>query len=142
MYIKIKQLITGGGWFGNEKATQFVPEISTDFAFANVTYFHGWLVASGLVLMLVLLSCRMLFITKKIKDPFGKQLVTGVIALYSIQVFYNLGMSLGLLPFISISLPFISYGLTPAVLNSFIIGVVLSVYRRKDLIPKLENRRI
>jgi cell division protein FtsW (lipid II flippase) len=142
MYIKINELMTAGGWFGNEKAPQFVPEMSTDFAFANVTYYYGWLVASGLVLVLVLLASRMLFMTRKIKDPFGKQLVTGAIALFTIQVFYNLGMSLGLLPFISLSLPFISHGLTPAVLNSFIIGVALSVYRRKDLVSKFESRRI
>jgi cell division protein FtsW (lipid II flippase) len=142
MYIKINELMTAGGWFGNEKAPQFVPEMSTDFAFANVTYYYGWLVASGLVLVLVLLASRMLFMTRKIKDPFGKQLVTGAIALFTIQVFYNLGMSLGLLPFISLSLPFISYGLTPAVMNSFIIGVALSVYRRKDLVSKFESRRI
>ncbi|MGM0903953.1 MAG: FtsW/RodA/SpoVE family cell cycle protein [Bacillota bacterium] len=142
IYIKINELMAGGGWFGNEKAPQYAPEMSTDFAFANVTYYYGWLVASGLVLVLVLLASRMLFMTKKIKEPFGKQLVTGAIALFSIQFIYHLGMSLGLLPFISISLPFISYGLTPAVLNSFIIGVVLSVYRRKDLISKFESRRI
>lgn len=91
MYIKINDLMRSGGWFGNEKAPQFVPEMSTDFAFANVTYYYGWLVASALVLVLVLLACRMLFMTKKIKDPFGKQLVTGAIALFSIQFIYNLG---------------------------------------------------
>jgi cell division protein FtsW (lipid II flippase) len=142
LHLKIKELIVGGGWFGNERAPQFVPEMSTDFAFANVTYYYGWLVASGLVLVLVLLACRMLFMTKKINDPFGKQLVTGAIALFSIQFLYNFGMSLGLLPFISISLPFISYGLTPAVLNSFIIGVALSVYRRKDFVSKFRSEKI
>jgi len=142
LYLKIKELIVGGGWFGNEKAPQFVPEMSTNFPFANVTYYYGWLVASGLVLVLVLLACRMLFITKKINDPFGKQLVTGAIALFSIQFLYNIGMSLGMLPFISISLPFISYGLTPAILNSFIIGVALSVYRRKDFVSKVAVRKI
>jgi cell division protein FtsW (lipid II flippase) len=142
MYIKIKEFITGGGWFGNEKAPQFVPEMSTDFAFANVTYYYGWLVASVLILVLVLLASRMLFMTSKIKDHFGKQLVSGAIALFSIQFIYNIGMILGMLPFISISLPFISYGLTPAVLNSFIIGVALSVYRRKDLVPQFANKRI
>ncbi|MBY0097865.1 FtsW/RodA/SpoVE family cell cycle protein [Mesobacillus maritimus] len=139
MYIKINELMTGGGWFGNEKTPQFVPELSTDFAFATVTYYYGWLVASGLVLVLVLLVSRLFFMTSKIKDPFGKQLVFGAIALFSIQFIYNIGMSFGLLPFISISLPFISHGLTPAVLNSFIIGVALSVYRRKDLVTKFES---
>lgn len=142
MYIKIKEMISGGGWFGNEKIAQFVPEMSTDFAFANITYFYGWLVAGFLVLMLTLIAVRMVFITGHIKDPFGKQLVTGTIALFTIQFLYNIGMSLGLLPIVTISLPFISYGLTPTVLNSFLIGIVLSVYRRKDLLLVEGNRKI
>ncbi|WP_373287600.1 hypothetical protein [Psychrobacillus lasiicapitis] len=35
---------------------------------------------------------------------------------------------------ISMSLPFISYELMPTLFNAFLIGVVLSVYRRKDLV--------
>jgi len=33
----------------------------------------------------------------------------------------------------NMSLPFISYGLMPILLNAFLIGIVLSIYRRKDL---------
>ena len=42
-------------------------------------------------------------------------------------------MILGLLPITAISLPFISYGLTPTVFHALIMGIVLSVYRRKDI---------
>ena len=141
MYIKIKELMTNGGWFGNEKFAEFWPEMSTDFAFVNVTYIYGWIVAGILVLVLLLLAVRMGFMTNQIKDRFGKQLVIGAIALFTIQFLYNIGMSLGFLPIISISLPFISYGLTPAVLNSFVIGIALSVYRRKDLVPAVGSSK-
>ncbi|EEL35851.1 MULTISPECIES: sigma-70 family RNA polymerase sigma factor [Bacillus cereus group] len=33
----------------------------------------------------------------------------------------------------TISLPFISYGLTPTVFHALLMGIVLSVYRRKDM---------
>ena len=42
-------------------------------------------------------------------------------------------MTLGILPRVSISLPFISYGLIPTLFHAFIMGIVLSVYRRKDI---------
>lgn len=143
MYIKIKALITGGGWFGNESAAaEFLPEMSTDLVFANVIYTYGWIVAGILVLLLLLMAVRMGYMTKQVRDHFGRQLVLGAIALFTIQFVYNVGMILGFLPIISISLPFISYGLTPAILNSFIIGVALSVYRRKDLVPTFESGRI
>jgi cell division protein FtsW (lipid II flippase) len=43
-------------------------------------------------------------------------------------------MVLGFFPLTTMSLPFISYGLMPTVLNAIVIGAVLSVYRRKDLV--------
>jgi cell division protein FtsW (lipid II flippase) len=76
----------------------------------------------------------LIILSTKIKDRFGKQLILGVCSLLSIQFIYNVGMILGLLPIISMSLPFISYGLTPTVMNSLLIGIVLSVYRRKNLV--------
>ncbi|WP_082686974.1 FtsW/RodA/SpoVE family cell cycle protein [Bacillus sp. FJAT-27445] len=61
------------------------------------------------------------------------QLILGVCSLLSIQFVYNAGMILGFFPVILMALPFISYGLASIVLNSFLIGLMLSVYRRKLL---------
>jgi len=44
------------------------------------------------------------------------------------------GMIVGFFPMTNMSLPFISYGLMPVLLNAFLIGIVLSIYRRKDLL--------
>jgi cell division protein FtsW (lipid II flippase) len=132
MYIKIREMLAEGGWLGNPEKTASIPNLHSDYAFVNITYFYGWLMAGLLIVILALLLARMVSVGGQIKDPYGKQLVTGAIALYSVQFLYNIGMTLGFLPIISISLPFISYGLTPAILNAFVIGIALSVYRRKD----------
>lgn len=132
MYLKIKELITGGGWFGNQNHPNvFVVELRTDLAFANITYYYGWIIAGFLIIILTLLLGRMVMVSGQIQDRFGKQLLVGVCALFSTQFVYNVGMVLGFLPIISMSLPFISYGMTPTLLNSFLIGIALSVYRRK-----------
>ena len=86
-----------------------------------------------LFVLLLLFLYRLIVVSAQIKDRMGKQLILGVCAILSIQFVYNIGMILGLLPIISMSLPFISYGLTPTVLNSLLIGVVLSVYGEKTL---------
>ncbi|WP_180827240.1 FtsW/RodA/SpoVE family cell cycle protein [Bacillus sp. UMB0728] len=132
MYIKIREMLAEGGWLGNPEKTASIPNLHSDYAFVNITYFYGWLMAGLLIVILALLLARMVSVGGQIKDSYGKQLVTGAIALYSVQFLYNIGMTLGVLPIISISLPFISYGLTPAILNAFVIGIALSVYRRKD----------
>jgi cell division protein FtsW (lipid II flippase) len=134
MYIRVQELITGGGWFGNQTMPKYVPTITTDMAFANITYFYGWILAGFLFVLLLLLLARMVMVSGQIKDRFGKQLVIGVCSYIAIQCFYNIGMVLGFLPLIAISLPFVSYGMTPTVINSLLIGVTLSVYRRKNLV--------
>ncbi|MCM3600404.1 FtsW/RodA/SpoVE family cell cycle protein [Robertmurraya korlensis] len=133
MYLRLKDFINSGGWFGKQEVANPIPELTTDMVFANITYFYGWLVAVFLLVLLSLLLFRMIVLSIQIKDRFGKQLILGVCSLLSVQFVYNVGMVLGLLPLISMSLPFISYGLTPTVLNSFLIGIVLSVYHRKNI---------
>jgi cell division protein FtsW (lipid II flippase) len=134
MYLRVQELINGGGWFGKQTMPKYVSTITTDMAFANITYFYGWILAGFLFILLLLLLVRMVVVSGQIKDRFGKQLVIGVCSYIAIQCIYNIGMVLGFLPLIAISLPFVSYGMTPTVIHSLLIGVTLSVYRRKNLV--------
>ena len=140
MMLLIKERMSNAGWFGNRvdnaiipAAEVFIPDAHTNFVFVSLTYHYGWLLAAVLVLILSLFVVRMIAITYKINDSYGKLLLIGVVALYTIQFVSNIGMSFGFFPMTTMSLPFISYGLMPILLNAFLIGIVLSVYRRKDM---------
>lgn len=130
--LRMKEMLEKAGWFGSRGSKEFLPEAHTDYVFVSFTYYYGWLFAIALVFVLVLLAIRMFTVGFKIKDSYGKLLLTGALALYIVQLATNITMTLGFFPIISMSLPFISYGLMPTVLNSVLIGVVLSVYRRKS----------
>jgi cell division protein FtsW (lipid II flippase) len=134
MILRVKDLLSKAGWFGNSMSKEFISEAHTNFVFVSFTYYYGWLFASALVLVLSLLAARILVISYKIKDSYGKLLVIGAVALYVVQLATNIGMVLGFFPLTTMSLPFISYGLMPTLFNAVIIGIVLSVYRRKDLV--------
>lgn len=134
MYIRLKEAFSQAGWFGQFGREEFIPSGHTDFVFASFTYQFGWLLALVLLAVLGLLMGRMIVNASKINDPFGKMLISGGVTLFTVQFLYNIGMMLGFLPLIGISLPFISYGLMPTILNSVVVGIVLSVYRRKDLV--------
>lgn len=133
MYLKLKERFQTAGWFGPSGKSTQLPFEHTDYVFAGLTYHYGYIFALGLLLILSLFAARILYITKQINDGYGILLLTGAITLYLVQFVYNVGMVAGFLPLTSMSLPFISYGLIPTLLNAFIMGVVLSVYRRKDL---------
>lgn len=134
MILHLKGILSKAGWFGNIASTEFIPAPHADFVFANLTSYFGWIFAIALVFILSLFIARIIVIARKVHHPYGKLLLIGAVALYSVQLVTNIAMTLGLLPMISMSLPFISYGLMPTIFNAFLIGVVLSVYRRKDLV--------
>ena len=55
----------------------------------------------------------------------------GVLAMFAIQVFESVGMTMGIMPITGIPLPFMSYG-GSAVIASFIaVGLVLNVHMRR-----------
>ncbi|GIN40611.1 MULTISPECIES: FtsW/RodA/SpoVE family cell cycle protein [Heyndrickxia] len=133
MYLRLKELMSSARWFGTSGNKEFIQAAHTDFVFASLTYYYGYLLALILVFILSLFVARMIAITYKINGHYGKLLLVGGMTLFVVQFIYNVGMILGLLPITSISLPFISYGLMPTLFNAFLMGIVLSVYRRKNL---------
>ncbi|PGH71711.1 cell division protein FtsW [Bacillus thuringiensis] len=133
MYIRLKEVMSSAGWFGTSGDTKFIPAADTDFVFASLTYYYGYWLALVLIFVLSLFVARLIVISYKINDRYGKLLLAGGVTLFVFQFIYNVGMILGLLPHAAISLPFISYGLTPTVFHELIMGIVLSVYRRKDI---------
>jgi cell division protein FtsW (lipid II flippase) len=133
LYIRMDELLSKAGWFGYAGQTKFLPEAHTDYVFVTFTYYYGWLFAALLVLILSLLAVRIIIVSLKIKDSYGKILLIGAVALYVAQLATNVAMTLGFIPLFAVSLPFMSYGLMPTVLNAILIGIVLSIYRRKDI---------
>lgn len=111
-----------------------IPEPHTDFVFLTLTYSYGWGFSLLLVAVLTIIVIKMALMTAKIKDEFGKLLIIGGLTIYSAQLLYNIGMVFGFLPITTMSFPFISYGIVPILINSLVIGIALSIYRRKNLI--------
>ena len=65
------------------------------------------------------------------KDLFGTLLATGIVGLFALQVFVNVGMTVGIMPVTGIPLPFVSYGGT-SLLTSFVaVGLLLNVHMRR-----------
>ncbi|MGY1460820.1 FtsW/RodA/SpoVE family cell cycle protein [Bacillus toyonensis] len=133
MYIRLKEVMSSTGWFGASENIKPIPAAHTDFVFASLTYYYGYVLALILVLILSLFVVRLVVISYKINNRYGKLLLIGGMTLFVVQFLYNVGMILGLLPITAISLPFISYGLTPTVFHALLMGIVLSVYRCKGM---------
>ena len=131
-YLQLKERLSSAGWFGTAAKTNALPFEHTDYVFVNLTYHYGYFFGIVLFVILSLFAARIVMISTQINSRFGNLLLIGGVTLFLVQFIYNIAMMIGLLPITSMSLPFISYGFLQMIFNAFIMGVVLSVYRRKD----------
>jgi rod shape determining protein RodA len=129
--------VGSGGIFGRGylKGTQtnldFVPEQHTDFIFTVVGEELGFAGGAGLLLLFGLVLWRAYRIALLARDPFGTFLAAGVAAMIAIQVFINVGMTIGIMPITGIPLPLISYGGSALIADLIGIGLLQSVYMRR-----------
>lgn len=135
MYLKIKELMAAGGWFGTSSYSGYIPATAGEFVLVNIAHYYGWIVTGLLVVVLILLLLRMTAVLRQTKTSFGRQLLIGVLTLFAVQYLYNIGMIVGFFPLTSITLPFVSYGFTSAIVDAFLFGIALSVCRRRHLVP-------
>jgi rod shape determining protein RodA len=63
------------------------------------------------------------------RDAFGRLVIVGFAAIVAAQTFINIGMNLGIMPIIGLTLPFVSYGgssmLTVWMMTGLIVGIAL-----------------
>lgn len=135
MMLQLKTALAGAGWFGAETVSS-LPEAHTDYALVQLIQSYGYIAGIAVIFVILAIAIRILWIVRTIPKSFGKLLVLGAVTLYSGQSIYSIFMVFGFLPLTGVPLPFISYGITPLLLNAFLIGLVLSVYRRKGYIVK------
>ena len=133
LYLLLNTILSEANWFGSS-SSQVIPGAHTDFVLSFLMQRYGIVVTLIVVVLLLLILARMCWQAIGKGQSFAKLLVIGASTLFSIQVLYAFAMTIGIVPLFSIPLPFISYGLMPTIINSMIVGAVLSVYRRQTYI--------
>jgi cell division protein FtsW (lipid II flippase) len=116
--------IVGNG-IGN--GTVYIPEKHTDFIFATIAEEGGFIVASIVISLFFFLLYRMAVIGDKAESPFGLYVCFGLLMMYGLQIFQNIGMTVGLMPVKGISLPLLSYGGSSLLSNMIFLGIILSI---------------
>lgn len=81
-----------------------------------------------------LLIYRLFLTMKKTKHPLANMIVAAGVSMIGFSFLWNIGMVFGWLPVIGVSLPFVSYAGMHQLIYSVFVGMILSVYRRKDLV--------
>lgn len=127
--------------FGATKATvesysinEILPRATTDYVLVNIIATLGWAVGIALIAAVAALIIRLLFTTRKIKDSFGFYVSLSACMVLTVKFISSILINFNLSPLMSMSMPLISYGGTDYIVNMFLIGLVLSVWRRNNLV--------
>lgn len=114
---------------GTQKELAFLPARHTDFVFSVWAEEFGFLGSVILLLAFSVLVWRMLVLAKISVSRFRSTLAAGVAVYFAVQVFVNVGMTIGVMPVTGLPLLLISYGGSHIVASMFLIGLVLNVSR-------------
>ena len=121
--------IGSAGIFGHgfNNTPIYFPEMQTDFIFAVYTSNFGLLGAISLILLIVFFDINLIHTVSKTTDFTDKYAIGGIIAVLLFQQIQNIGMTIGLLPIMGITLPFISYGGSSLLSYMLLVGMIFNV---------------
>jgi len=108
---------------GSQTQYGFLTESQTDFIFAGLAEETGLVGTSILLFLFLIFIWRIIKIASLSGDNLSRFYASGLAILLISQFFINIGMNLGILPIIGISLPLVSYG--GSGLIAFFIGLGL-----------------
>jgi len=124
--------ILGKGYLdGTQAQLNFIPEQHTDFIFSVFAEERGFL---GALFLLGLYAAYLWFSMKGIvgaRDKFEMLLAVGLTAVMFWHVFINIGMVIGVLPIVGVTLPFFSYGGSSMMMFMICTALLLNITRKK-----------
>ncbi|PRS20642.1 FtsW/RodA/SpoVE family cell cycle protein [Bacillus safensis] len=108
-------------------------EVHTDWMFTYIIYSFGWLAGLIALLLFVIFIHRVFRTAKRVKMAYGKMVMTGLAAVFAAKYLLSIFTNFGLLPLPGVSIPFMSYGGSHILLEMMAVGLILSIYRRRQM---------
>ncbi len=122
----------GKGWGqGTQTYLSFLPEQHTDFIFSVWAEEHGFLGCLLLLALYFALLTSAIDIAGNARDRFGHFVAVGITGMLFWQVAVNIGMVIGILPVVGVTLPFMSYGGSSVIAIFGGIGLLANVSMRR-----------
>ena len=145
--LRAQKSITGGGMTGQGlfEGTRTQTEGAlvaqhTDFIFSAIGEELGYVGCALALILLVAIIARCIWVGNRSQDYMRRLICFGAASALIFQVVINVGMNIGVLPVIGLTLPFISYGGSSLVSLYAMLGLVSGVYARPS--PTSQERYV
>ncbi|MBF9038420.1 rod shape-determining protein RodA [Rhodobacterales bacterium LSUCC0246] len=134
-HITQSQIALGSGGFsgrgfmeGTQSRLNFLPEKHTDFIFTTLAEEFGFIGASSLLFIYLLIVALCIWTALSTKDRFASLLSIGIAATFFLYFAINMAMVMGLTPVVGVPLPLVSYGGSVMMVVLAAFGLVQSAH--------------
>lgn len=121
--------VAGAGFGQSVQKLFYLPEAQNDFIFAIMGEELGFVGVSLFLLLYLAFLWRGIVVSLRCSDPFGTLTGIGIVGMFGIQAFINIGGVTRTIPMTGITLPFISTGGSSLLVSLMSMGVLLSISR-------------
>lgn len=125
---------------GTQAALRFLPERQTDFIFATLSEDLGFVGAVLLICLFAYFCYRIYLISRNAKTSFGRIFAVTACIFFMIQFMMNVGMNMGIVPVVGVTLPFVSFGGSSLLANFIFLGLLSSLSKQSRTKEVLEIR--
>ena len=105
----------------------YFPEMQTDFIFSVYASNTGLLGSIILILIMAYFDLTLISYSNKTNNITDRYAVGGIISVLLFQQIYNISMTIGLLPIMGITLPFVSYGGSSLLSYMLLLGIIFNI---------------
>lgn len=140
MIVLIRDLISNAVFLGQGSVplkyginTLSMPLLGMSFALTALIHLYGWIIFIGIVMIFTAFSVLGFYYVSKQRSVLGLMVSLPILLTFVIQVVVYILDNLGYGLLSALSLPLVSYGGAVLLINSALIGFMLSVFRTGDI---------
>ena len=111
----------------------YLPEHATDFVFSALAEQRGFLGASLLLLLYAIVVWRGVKTVALAPSVYTAAVAGAIVFAFVLQIFVNVGMTIGIAPITGIPLPFVSYGGSSMIACLAMMGILEAIHARGRL---------
>lgn len=143
--IRMREFLSGSSLLGGnaEQVTELgkLPGFNNDYVFVSLISAYGILAGALVAALMLFLVVKIFRISFEQKNQLGMILGCGCGMVYLMEMGISIGMNLGLLPATAAILPLFSSGGSGIVVFYMLLGLVLSIYRYKNILPDRPQKK-
>ena len=131
-----------GNWMASESEIVYIPECNTGYIFSFILHNYG--ILAGIILggILVAMIALIFGISFKQKNQLAMCMGCGCGMILALNIVINIAENIGLFPVTETFLPFFSRGGSGIIVCYVLLGIILSIYRYKNIYPTHVNTNL